>query len=83
MYDTAEIAALRTMLKNVNREYSATLRGQEGEQRKVTLEGLKRQRVALMSSIAELRGHRGTDAVTSCAPVGEPLVSEPLTEAAR
>jgi hypothetical protein len=71
------------MLKNVNREYSATLRGQAGEEQVATLEGLKRQRVALMSSIAELRGHRGAVAIARCAPVGESLVNEPLTEAAR
>ena len=47
------------MLKNVNREYSATLRAHEGEERAVRLEGLKQQRIALMSSIAELRGLRG------------------------
>lgn len=56
MQDTAESATLRTMLKNINREYTATLRAQEGEGRELKLEGLKRQRLALMSSIAELRG---------------------------
>jgi hypothetical protein len=59
MKETAEIATLRTMLKNVNREYSATLRAHEVEERAVKLEGLKRHRIALMSSIAELRGLQG------------------------
>jgi len=55
MKDTAEIATLRTMLKNVNREYSATLRARGVAERAVKLEGLKLQRFMLMSSIAERR----------------------------
>jgi len=39
MKDTAEIATLRTMLKNVNREYSATLRARGVAERAVKLEG--------------------------------------------
>jgi len=79
MKDTAEIAALRTMLKNINREFSAALRAHEAEQQAVKLEGLKRQRLALMSSIAELRGQRCTQAAPEYAPGSESLVNEPLT----
>jgi hypothetical protein len=71
MKDTAEIATLRTMLKNVNREYSATLRTRGVAERAVKLEGLKLQRLALMSSIAERRGLQGVKAYR-----GLPLVSE-------
>ena len=61
MKDTAEIAMLRTMLNNVNREYSATLRARGIAERAVKLEGLKLQRLALMSSIAERRGLQGSN----------------------
>ena len=66
MKDTAEIATLRTMLKNVNREYSATLRARGVAERGVKLEGLKLQRLALMSSIAERRGRQGLNAIAGC-----------------
>jgi hypothetical protein len=55
MRDTAEIATLRTMLKDVNVEYSALLRGKGHENKPASLEGLRGQRLALMSRIAELR----------------------------
>jgi len=61
MNDTAEIAMLRTMLNNVNREYSATLRARGFAERAVKLEGLKLQGLALMSSIAERRGLQGSN----------------------
>lgn len=61
MKDTAEIAMLRTMLNNVNREYSTTLRARGVAERAVKLEGLKLQRLALMSSIAERRGLQGSN----------------------
>ena len=63
MKDTAEIASLRTMLKNVNREYSATLRARGIAERAAKLEGLKLQRLTLMSSIAESRGLQGVSRV--------------------
>jgi len=67
MKDTAEIATLRTMLNNVNREYSATLRARGVAERGVKLEDLKLQRLALMSSIAERRGLQGLKAIAGCA----------------
>jgi len=67
MKDTVEIATLRTMLKNVNREYSATLRARGVAERAVKLEGLKLQRFMLMSSIAERRGLQGVKAIAGCA----------------
>ena len=60
MRDTAEIATLRTMLKDVNVEYSALLRGRGNEHKSASLEGLRGQRLALMSRIAELRQREGT-----------------------
>jgi len=69
MKDTAEIATLRTMLKNVNRAYSATLRARGGAERAVKLDILKLQRLELMSSIAERRGLQGVKAIA--APVSE------------
>ena len=55
MNETAEIAALRTRLKNVNVEYSMLLRGSSAAVRPVTLEALRQQRHVLMARIAELR----------------------------
>jgi hypothetical protein len=78
MKDTAESATLRTMLQKVNREYSATLRGREVEEREAKLEGLRRQRLALMLSIAELRGLQGAKAIPAYAPISETFANEPL-----
>ena len=55
MKDIAEIARLRTLLKNVNVEHSALLRGTGQEAKLVRLEALKRRRLTLMFRIAELR----------------------------
>jgi hypothetical protein len=63
MKDTAETAALRTMLKNVNREHSAMLRAVDREGRAAGLESLKGQRLALMSRIAEMRRLQGPETV--------------------
>jgi hypothetical protein len=62
MKDTAEIAKLRTLLKNVNMDYSALLRGTGHAGKLVRLEALKEQRLALMSHIAELRRRQAAEA---------------------
>jgi hypothetical protein len=72
MKDAAEMARLRTLLKNVNVEYSALLRGTGHEGKVVRLEALKEQRLALMSSIAELRRRRAAEAL----PPSEPSVAK-------
>jgi len=61
MKDTAEMAGLRTLLKNVNVEYRALLRGTGHEGKLVKLEELKERRLALMFRIAELRRRQATD----------------------
>ena len=55
MNDTVEIGALRTMLKDVNVRYSTMLRSKGNEEKPAMLEGLRGQRLALMSRIAEQR----------------------------
>lgn len=75
MKDTAEIAALRTMLKNVNVAYSALLRSKGDEEKPAMLEGLKGQRLALMSRIAEQR-RRQSGAVMDSAPSAAFLSSQ-------
>jgi hypothetical protein len=63
MKDTAEIARLRTLLRNVNRDYSALLRETGQEDKLTRLEALKGQRLALMSRIAELRRREAAEAL--------------------
>jgi len=77
MTDTAEIAPLRTMLKNVNVEYSAVLRTKAQESKLARLEGLKSQRLALMSHIAALRRRQSSEAVMT----NGMLASEPRKDA--
>src|SRR5262245_28794605 len=76
MDDAAEIAGLRTLLKNVNSDYSALLRraGQEGKL--MRLEVLKDRRLALMSHIAELRRRQIAAAMRASLHPREPLVAE-------
>jgi hypothetical protein len=76
MQDAAEIAGLRTLLKNVNRDYSTLLRraGHEGNLR--SLEALKERRLALMSRIAELRRRQIAEAMRATQHPREPLVAE-------
>ena len=62
MKDTAEIARLRTLLRNVNMEYSALLRRTGHESKLARLGALKEQRLALMSRIAEPTASRGSTA---------------------
>ena len=49
MKDTAEIAKLRILLRIVNMDYSALLRGTGHEGKLVRLEALQEQRLALPS----------------------------------
>jgi hypothetical protein len=76
MQDAAEIAGLRTLLKNVNRDYSALLRRAGHEGKLTSLEALKERRLALMSRIAELRRHKITEAMWATQHPSEPLVAE-------
>ena len=68
MNETAEIAALRTRLKNVNVEYSTLLRGSSAALRPVTLEALREQRHVLMARIAELRAREAAVELGSAVP---------------
>jgi hypothetical protein len=76
MEDAAEIAGLRTLLKDVNRDYSALLRwaGQEGKL--MRLEALKERRLALMSRIAELRRRQTAEAMRATQHPSDLLVAE-------
>jgi len=68
MNETAEIAALRTRLKNVNVEYSTLLRGSGVALRPVALEALREQRHVLMARIAELRARAAAVELGSAVP---------------
>jgi hypothetical protein len=61
MQKIAEIAALRTRLKNVNVEYSTLLRQSRAALKPVTLEVLRQERHSLMARIAELRARESAD----------------------
>ena len=61
MPETAEIAALRTRLKNVNVEYSMMLRQGRAAVKPAGLEALREQRHILMARIAELRAREGAE----------------------
>jgi len=61
MQQTAEIAALRTRLKNVNVEYSTMLRQNRAALKPVTLEALREERHNLMARIAELRARESAE----------------------
>src|SRR5262245_32437377 len=65
MHETAEIAALRTRLKNVNVEYSMLLRRSRAALKPVTLEALREQRHLLMARIAELRARESAEELRS------------------
>jgi hypothetical protein len=67
MHETAEIAALRTRLKNVNVEYSSLLRGSSPALKSATLGALREQRHVLMARIAELRASEATRELRSSA----------------
>ena len=67
MHETAEIAALRTRLKNLNVEYSSLLRGSSPALKSVTLGALREQRHVLMARIAELRACEATRELRSSA----------------
>jgi hypothetical protein len=76
MKDTAEIGKLRILLRNVNMDYSALLRGTGHEGKLVRLEALKEQRLALMSRIAELRGRQAAEALPAIWHPREPPLAE-------
>ena len=76
MKDTAEIARLRTLLRNVNMEYSALLRRTGHESKLTRLGALKEQRLALMSRIAELRRPQAAEALPATRHPCEPPVAE-------
>ena len=66
MKDAAEIAKLRILLRNVNMDYSALLRGTGHEGKFVRLEALKEQRLDLMSRITELRRRQAASFLCRC-----------------
>jgi|GEM_PF-3749065 len=70
MKDTREIAALRTMLKNVNVEHSAALKSKRSAEQLARLAELRRQRQVLMAHIAELRRNLRQDAGAATAAYG-------------
>jgi hypothetical protein len=72
MNDTREIAALRTLLKDVNIAHSALLRSNGTEQDLGGLAELKRQRVVLMGHLAELRRLQPVEA--SAAAARDPML---------
>jgi hypothetical protein len=74
MHETAEIAALRTRLKNVNVEYSSLLRGSSPALKSVTLGALREQRHVLMARIAELRSCEATRELPSSAHSAQALM---------
>ena len=76
MKDTAEIAKLRILLRNVNLDYSALLRGTGHEGKLVRLEALKEQRLALMSRITELRRRQAVEALPATWHPSEPPAAE-------
>jgi hypothetical protein len=76
MKDTAEIAKLRILLRTVNMDYSALLRGTGHEGKLVRLEALQEQRLALMSRITELRLRQAAEALPATWHPSEPPVAE-------
>jgi hypothetical protein len=75
MQETAEIAALRTWLKNVNVEYSTLLRRRGAALKPVTLEALRQQRQLLMARIAELRARQSAEELRSAAQSAQAQVA--------
>jgi hypothetical protein len=82
MKDTAEIAKLRILLRNVNLDYSSLLRGTGHEGKLVRLEALKEQRLALMFSITELRRRQAVEALPATWHPSEPPAAE-ISQAGR
>jgi hypothetical protein len=76
MKDSAEIAKLRILLRTVNMDYSALLRGTGHEGKLVRLEALQEQRLALMSRITELRRRQAAEALPATWHPSEPPVAE-------
>ena len=76
MKDSAEIAELRILLRSVNMDYSALLRGTGHEGKLVRLEALKEQRLVLISRISELRRRQASEALAATWHPSEPPVAE-------